>query len=120
MGLDSFWHPPEDTDVIPPSFNPELKLCGGMFSAHGQGSFRGKVYNDLIERVTGVSLYQEVIDNDTVRAMADKLASLPVASVPGSIYKQATSWDTSPEEIKDLQRMFKGYADAGYTLKGWW
>ena len=36
-------------------------LCGGMFSGHGNGSFRGKVYNDFVEEITRESLYQGYI-----------------------------------------------------------
>ena len=59
MGLDSFWrHPIEGTPDL--EFNPPLTLCGGMLSGNGQGSFRGKVYEDVIKSITGVSLYQSL------------------------------------------------------------
>lgn len=108
MGLDSFWVHPDGEDVPHPEFDPPLRLCGGMFSGNGSGSFRGKVYEDLVREVTGHSLYQEVIDNETVRAMADDLAVLQNCSSRDNI------------EQKDIARMFRAYADAGFELKGWW
>lgn len=106
MGLDSFWkHPVEGSPE--PEFDPPLSLCGGMFSGHGQGSFRGKVYNGIVEGVTGVSLYQEQIPNSTVREMAAKLAAhYSKLSVEG--------------EEADLVRMFLAYAESGHDLLGWW
>lgn len=105
MGLDSFWVYPDGDDVKHPEFDPPLRLCGGMFSGNGSGSFRGKVYDADIRVVTGQSLYREVIDNETVRLMAERL--------------EMFSTSESPEQ-KDLARMFRAYADAGFMLKGWW
>jgi hypothetical protein len=104
MGLDSFWRHPDGKEVKDPEFDPPLQLCGGMFSANGQGSFRGKVYNDLIQSETGVSLYQELIPNSTVQKMAAKLALM----------------ETEDEEATDLVRMFLAYGSAGFDLLGWW
>jgi hypothetical protein len=50
MGLDSIWKMPDG--VNHPAFEPALDLCGGLFSGFGQGSFRGKVYNEFIEHVS--------------------------------------------------------------------
>ena len=115
MGLDSFWKLPEGTED--PQFEPELHLCGGIFSGNGEGSFRGKVYNYFIENSTGQTLYAEVIENVTVKKMAAKL----------QIYLDTQNLDDFTElysmeisELKDLCRMFKTYADAGATLQGWW
>src|SRR4249919_4012400 len=106
MGLDSFWRAPEGADCVQPHFEMELKLCGGMFSGNGEGSFRGKVYSDLIEGVTGESLYQEVISNDTVRKMAAALQGLDEMPRPASIYGRPAQWSYSQQELHDLKRMF--------------
>lgn len=104
MGLDSFWeHPTEGTPD--PDFDPPLQLCGGMLSGNGQHSFRGKVYNEIVESVTGVSLYQERIPNSVVQQMAAKLA---LELTDGS------------DESADLVRMFLAYGAAGFDLIGWW
>ena len=55
-----------------------VNLCGGMFSSRSgsgeSGSFRGKVYAKLIKDTTGVDLYQEQIDTETVRLMAHNVS----------------------------------------------
>jgi hypothetical protein len=115
MGLDSFWELPEGAED--PSFEPELHLCGGLCSGHGQGSFRGKVYNYFIENTTGQTLYAEVIDNIKVQDMAKKL----------QIYLDTQNLNDLTElygleifELKDLCQMFNTYAKVGATLHGWW
>ena len=118
MGLDSFWMKKTDNgdfDVLEMSFEPELKVCGGLFSANGNGSFRGKAYADLIETVTGVSLYQDEISNETVREMS---ARMQEAEIPGD--ELLHEWNTMPEEWEDIKRMFKAYSEAGAILHGWW
>lgn len=63
MGLDNIWRVPEGTQH--PSM--EVTLCGGMFSGPGEKtceSFRGKVYSDFIEALSGISLYQDSISGD--------------------------------------------------------
>jgi len=115
MGLDNFWELPDGSE--PPDLNPPLNLCGGMFSGHGGGSFRGKVYNGLIEEITGVSLYQDKIDNDTIIEMALALSEVD----PGSeVIRRHSGWDTAEDEFKDLVRMFMTYAEMGAVLRGWW
>lgn len=115
MGLDSFWvhrvngEMVRAEDVHPPR---ELRLCGGMFSGHGDGSFRGKVYDDFITAATGVSLYQEEITNIVVRSMADMLDAYD-----GLEHERHGLTD---QEVADLKLMFRTYADAGCALHGWW
>lgn len=115
MGLDSFWVMPGETDEHPvehPVFVPLLRLCGGMFSEHGRQSFRGKVYSPIIERLTGVSLYQDEIPNGIIQEIADKLDAADSSDMGG--------YGLDQDEFLDLQRMFRTYADAGATLRGWW
>ena len=115
MGLDNFWKKNKDEDgVIEGNFN----ICGGMFSGHGNDSFRGKVYHRFVEDVTEVSLYGDretnEISNETVKKMADDL--------------EATEWrdsyiqnyDIEEQEFKDLVRMFRLHADAGHYLLAWY
>jgi len=113
MGLDSFWK----TDQ-PVKFDPPLNLVGGAFSAFGEGSFRGKAYNSLIQRLTGVSLYQHAIDNVTIRKMAAELRDTPY--LWAILKRDGTDEDISAGEYADLQRMFAAYAEAGAVLNGWW
>jgi hypothetical protein len=114
MGLDSYWELPEGAEA--PTFEPELNLCGGMLSGHGGGSFRGKVYDSAVAHITGQTLYEYVIHNDKVKEMADKLEAAP----DESFYEKGWQDFLNDEVIADLKRMFRGYADAGASLKGWW
>jgi hypothetical protein len=115
MGLDSFWKLPKGTGD--PLFEPELHLCGGMCSNHGQGSFRGKVYNYFIENATGQTLYAEVIDNIKVKDMAKKLQEYLDTR---NLDDFAEVYGLEISELKDLCRMFNTYSEAGATLHGWW
>ena len=117
MGLDSFWKLPKRKKK--PVFEPELMLCGGMLSGHGNGSFRGKVYDHLIESVTGVSLYQEEIDDETVCLMADALDANPYDTLPEE-WTDGDYGNVAADEYHDLQRMFRAFADKGATLHGGW
>ena len=115
MGLDSFWVDPKADKVMelpePMEQVFPLQICGGILSAHGSGSFRGKVYNSLIESITGESLYQDRIPNETIKEMAFLLQEAAEKGVPDGI---------EPEEFRDLVIMFQLYADAGAELRGWW
>jgi hypothetical protein len=114
MGLDNIWKKNKDENGV---IEGEFKLCGGVFSGHGNDSFRGKVYDRFVEDVTGVSLYGDPetfeIPNETVKQMADDL--------------EATEWrdsyiqnyDIEEQEFKDLVRMFRLHADAGHYLLAW-
>jgi len=121
MGLDSFWELPGGS--APAKFDPPLALCGGLFSGHGEGSFRGKAYDVLIETVTGVSLYQEEIPPDTVAEMSAALGAMDFEALPASLRSQGESssgYEVTREEYNDLCRMFASYAKLGASLKGWW
>ena len=114
MGLDNIWKKNKEENGV---IEGDFKLCGGVFSGHGNDSFRGKVYDRFVEDVTGVSLYGDPetfeIPNETVKQMADDL--------------EATEWrdsyvenyDIEEQEFKDLVRMFRLHADAGHYLLAW-
>ncbi len=124
MGLDNFWELPKGNKET--TFEPPLELCGGMFSSHGEGSFRGKVYNSLIETVTGESLYQEKIKPSTVRKMSASLSSTEFDALPEHFratspeIASSSTCSVTKEEYEDLRRMFSVYAGLGASLKGWW
>ena len=110
MGLDSYWKDSKTGEVV--HLGKDYKLCGGLMSGHGDGSFRGKVYDSLVEEITGVSLYSERIPNATVKEMASKLAAANTEELEG--------FEITPEEFKNLVQMFQDYAEAGCDLSGWW
>lgn len=113
MGLDNFWK-----GGTPVNFSPDINLCGGMFSQHGEGSFRGKVYAHIIERATDGkhSLYTETISNEDVQDIAVALEN----SKYSNLIAEASTFHVSEQEFEDLKWMFRVYADAGATLHGWW
>lgn len=105
MGLDNFWVKPGSDD--PTGVDVGFGLCGGLFSGDGGSSFRGKVYENDVASITGESLYQERIDAETVRRMADDL-------------ERAAESHQGDSSISRLARMFRAHADAGHELVGWW
>jgi hypothetical protein len=121
MGLDSMWVVPVvNAKNEDPDFDPELRLVGGAFSRHGKGSFRGKVYSDIIENITGVNLYHKTIPNPIIREMSEKLEAFELSK---EFYKDNRIWEGQTyeeysEQINDLKRMFAAYAEAGASLHG--
>ena len=114
MGLDNFWQLPEGKEE--PVFKPKLRLCGGMFSSHGTGSFRGNVYNRFIEKVSGLSLYCNLSNNDVKRISIALCGSLAA----NEFYKYYKAEEFTEKEFEDLKRMFLTYADCGATLMAWY
>ncbi len=94
-----------------------IELCGGMFSGDG-GSFRGKVYDEVVLEVTGVSLYQEWIPPEVVWEMAHALSRCDpeaVAAATGGGYHATTA-----AEVRELARFFRICADRHLGLAGSW
>ena len=111
MGLDSFWMNESNERV---SVEGQFKVCGGMLSDHGNSSFRGKVYDEMIAEVTGVSLYQEEINANTVKEMAEKLKQINWNSQFGF------KFDIDSDEFNSVVQMFVAHAAEGHKLIGWW
>ncbi|MBC8408320.1 MAG: hypothetical protein H8E12_06285 [Rhodobacteraceae bacterium] len=115
MGLDTY-------STIPDLDYTGIELCGGMMSSNGAGSFRGKVYSDFIEHVTGVSLYEEVITNDVIHNMAKQLDTWVLDNVEeqtcftNGIDGSKVTW----EEAYMLAKWFKVTAEGGADVTGWW
>lgn len=119
MGLDSFFmkkldEPDKDGNMFSIDENfPDLPLAVGIFSG-GPGGFRGKCYNDIIQQITGESLYQHIISPEKVKEMSDKLE----ASTSLGELMESNGW--VEEDITALQKAFKYASDNGLTLLGWW
>ena len=121
MGLDNFFTkecaPGEQAPVV--SIDPPANLCGGIFSG-GDSSFRGKVYNDFVVRVTDVSLYEDRTGPDTVIKMADSIAKW-ISANPGKHFQnQEYDWPIEHSEIIDLERVFRIHGEAGFSLVSWY
>lgn len=100
---------------IPDELFPDNRLCGGMFSGGGN-SFRGKVYADYVEWVTDVSLYEELIDADLVKVMAEQLNAV----TEDKFNEFDNEWGITYDEAKDLAKWFSVVADQGGSVVGWW
>jgi hypothetical protein len=121
MGLDTYAARSQNDGLIDADRkafeNAEISLCGGLLSGDA-GSFRGKVYNDVVWRVTGVSLYEHWIPPETVRAMAEAFGRCDPEQVA-----QEAHWPpyvTSAEHVLELAKFFRVCADRGLGLWGWW
>ncbi len=114
MGLDNIWKKNKEENGV---IEGDFKICGGVFSGHGNDSFRGKVYDRFVEDVTGVSLYGDPetfeIPNETVKQMADDLEAVEWRD------SYITNYDIEKQEFKDLVKMFRLHADAGHYLLAW-
>ena len=110
MGLDSYWVEGDKKASVDGVF----RICGGMMSGHGNDSFRGGRYDDLVESLTGVSLYQEKIPNETIVQISDKMdCQVWNASI-------GFNFGIEEDELNDLLRMFRLHAAEGHDLIGWW
>ena len=123
MGLDIYAAYGKDHDkyvkgnsLLPDNLFPENNLSGGMFSGGGS-SFRGKIYDDYVTWATGETLYNEEIDSDTVKHMADMLAKADYFSF---IRETGNHWGISEKETKQLTEWFRVVADENGTVVGWW
>ncbi len=94
-----------------------IELCGGMLSG-ADGSFRGKVYLDVVDRVAGVWLGAEWTSPDEVRAIwaaFDRCDPARVATESAGDRHAATA-----AEIRSLRMFFGICAARGLGLIGSW
>jgi len=120
MGLDVYAQrgPELDlTEVDERAFEAaEVQLCGGMLSGGGS-SFRGKVYSNLVEAITGESLYQEWIPPAVVRRMYEALLRCD----PGDFdHEHDHRFGDVASVVKNLQKFFGVCVARGLGLVGWW
>ena len=115
MGLDSYLFREEPGDT---RFDLPHSLCGSFFfSNHGEdGSFRGKVYDDLIYEVTGYTLYTEEYTPEQVVDIADRLGRLGKVQIKDLAAKHGCT----VEEIEALVTLFQQAKEKGCRYMGWW
>ena len=96
-----------------------IELCSGIYS-NIAGSFRGKVYDTLIQDLTGIGLYQVWIPPETVRQMAEALHCVD----PQVFEKELAlnySWEKySADTITNLCKFFDICAKRNLGLSGNW
>ena len=124
MGLDTYAAYGKDhnnyvedgSNLLPDAYFTKNNLCGGLFSGGGP-SFRGKIYDDYVTWATGETLYNEEIDPDTVKHMADMLVK---ASFDDFARETGNSWEITEEDTKQLAEWFRVVADHNGIVVGWW
>ena len=109
MGLDNYLQTSEEVGENVYEELANVNLCGGMFSGNGSdGSFRGKVYNDYVEEVTGVSLYENSIGPETLLGMAEAIRQdLNLAGIEDC-------------DLHDLATLFEVGGKYGCSLLSWY
>jgi len=121
MGLDTFAaHTAEDIKLSEADLQAfaeaDISLCGGVLSGGGNdGSFRGKVYSELIHEITGQSLYADWLPPETVKEMYDSLMECDP--------EEPADWDyhrNTARAVLELRKFFKVCVDRGLGLVGWW
>lgn len=122
MGLDNIISRSPDEAVLTAEDEHALaesgvNLCGGLFS-DGVTSFRGKVYDLFVQEVTGESLYEEWLPPETLAEMADKLVDCDPETVCDQL-DLGEHFTPTPDEIRNLRRLFRICADRGLGLVAW-
>jgi hypothetical protein len=95
--------------------------ANGGYCLFGSNYFRGKLYVDLVQYVTGVRLYQTWIPPETVREMSEAFErSDPHEILKGFKEFDGAIYDHDPVEVADLRAFFKVCALRGLGLVGSW
>jgi hypothetical protein len=103
---------------IPNELFPENQLCGGMFSGGGH-SFRGKVYNNLVETFTGFSLYEDILNADEVEIIANELSKVTESRFIDE-FSGYDSYEITYHEVKQLAEWFRVVANEGGSVISWY
>lgn len=105
-----------ESNLLPDSLFEGLDLGHGMFS--GQGSaFRGKRYDSWVQYATGLTLYEEVIEPETVQVLTDELR---LSTNPECFSTFDNEYGITYQEAQDLLKWFEIAAAEGATVIGWW
>ena len=114
MGLDNY-----------ASRTPELELttedeaafeAADIHLADGPDGFRGKIYQDLITGITGVSLYEDWIPPEVVRQMWMDLERCD----PEEAVKDQSFYDHGPEVILELRKFFRVCVERNLGIVSSW
>ena len=107
MGLDSMWC---KNDTEAGEIEGEFKVWSGGFSDNGNTSFRGKVYYSIVEEITNVSLYDDVITNDQCKEMLERFDNFDFSDICQNPYA------LEQNDYDDFVRMFRLHVEAGHFL----
>ena len=119
MGLDTYASRSPDEIVLTEEdlqafADAQITLCGGLFSGV-DGSFRGKVYVNLVLEITGENIAQMWTPPETVQKMYAAL----LACDPEEAIRQYDV-DNTADEILELRKFFKVCSERGLGLVGWY
>lgn len=84
----------------------------------GDGGFRGKLYQELILNVTGVSLYQDWIPPEVVRGMCEALERCD----PEEATKRTSFYEAGrmPSSVSELRKFFRVCVERNLGLVSSW
>ena len=128
MGLDIY---AMETKQADPKLFDGIKLCGGELHSDAT-SFRGKVYESLVQWMTGdeVTLYQEVISFDDLRKLSyqfdlffeENPDDTKAQELLNDLFYNTKQLDYAHtvDEVRNLQKFFKVCLDNDLHLRGWW
>ena len=121
----------------------DVSLCGGMLSGGGSdGSFRGKVYEPLLDELTGGDHVWHKQEEDDYVVLTDELKEHAIAlgdlmtdlllDAEGDgtvlndddvVYKTTTSYyenEYTWKEICDLERLLRVASERRAVMQTWW
>ena len=117
MGLDNYFVKPCGPGETAPRVDVKSMLCGGMFSGDPDGSsFRGKVYDDIVQEACDLSLYDDLTPAQ-VTAIGEGLDELLEADTSRAKFG---AYGISRDEVANLALICKAYATEGYGLHAWY
>lgn len=137
MELDNIWQLPEDSIEHPVITGGRVYIAGGMLSGPGGGqctSFRGKVYAEFIEALSGHSLYSDELDQEAIEEIAGALEEFQAEynllegraryEFLKNLFSDSVSAyriETCLETLEHLTIMFRKYSEMeGVTLTSWY
>lgn len=128
MGLDNYAvygkehpkynHAEDAINGIPNELFPQHNLCGGIFST-GRSSFRGKVYNDVVEHFTGYTLYEDILGPEDVREIAVALNAVTENRFVDEFH-EFNSWGITYGEVQQLAEWFHIVAEEDGSVISWY
>ncbi len=113
MGLDNYAQPSRHGDLS--KEDEQAFIRSGVSLGGREGGFRGKLYDECINDITGESLYQDWIPPDTVKKMYQAL----VKCDPKEVVAKGSYWYPITEsQILELRTFFKICAERNLGLLG--
>lgn len=101
-------------------------LGGGMMSGSNPNSkgctasFRGKIYSQFIEAITGQSLYQESIPTEVVKQMHIDLSQWCATESYANRHDLLEAHDMKMHEAHALENWFNVVQTENGVVCGWW